>query len=95
MEALAHGHIHAETAEPLSVMSEAVLALATLPPGRFQGQVMGSLEVLSALHRPAIDFATGGVVPGYGAAEIGARAASQRRRSAKRSDLGDEETQTQ
>jgi NAD(P)-dependent dehydrogenase (short-subunit alcohol dehydrogenase family) len=63
--AMQAGHLPRDVGEPLSVMAEAALVMATIPPGSYQGQVCSSLEFLTEVARPIVDFKTGLTMPGY------------------------------
>jgi citronellol/citronellal dehydrogenase len=59
-----------ELTEPLEGMAEAVLALATAPPGTMQGEVRRSLELLAHLDLSVRDLHGESVLPGYAAHEL-------------------------
>jgi NAD(P)-dependent dehydrogenase (short-subunit alcohol dehydrogenase family) len=61
--------------EPLEVMAEAALALATAPPS-VRGLVVRSLELLAQLDRPVRELDGARVLPGYDVADLKASMAS-------------------
>jgi len=77
----------AELTEPLEGMAEAVLALATAPPGTLQGQVRRSLELLAQLDLSVHDLYGEWILPGYAAHELPARIAEIDGEAARPRDL--------
>ena len=84
-EAMNAGHVPKEVGEPLSVMAEAALVMATIAPGTYSGQVRGSLEFLAEVGRPVVDFRTGLLLPDYDLTMLRKRAAALRRNRRKQS----------
>jgi citronellol/citronellal dehydrogenase len=62
----------ADLTEPLEVMAEAILALATAPPP-VRGLVLRDLELLDLLGRPVCDLTGATVLDGYSAGELAER----------------------
>jgi NAD(P)-dependent dehydrogenase (short-subunit alcohol dehydrogenase family) len=80
------GAMRSDLTEPLEVMAEAVLALATAPTD-VSGLVVRDMELLGELDRPARTLDGAAVVVGYTAAEMPARIAELGESSTKQQDL--------
>lgn len=80
------GAMQDEITEPLEVMAEAILALATAPPGA-GGIVMRDMDLLDRLHRPVRTLDGSAVLPRYDAADLPQRIAELSDASTRQQDL--------
>lgn len=80
------GAMQDEITEPLEVMAEAILALATAPPGA-GGIVMRDMDLLDRLHRPVRTLDGSAVLPRYDAADLPQRIAELSDASTRQPDL--------
>jgi NAD(P)-dependent dehydrogenase (short-subunit alcohol dehydrogenase family) len=80
------GAMHDEVTEPLEVMAEAILALATAPPD-VRGIVVRDLDLLGLLGRPVREFSGTGIVEGYDVGDLPRRIAELGGAAARQQDL--------
>ena len=74
-ELMEAGRLDAAFSEPIDAMAEATLALATIEPGRIEGQFRKSYELLLDLDRPMYDAHGRELLDGYQPADLPARIA--------------------
>ena len=80
------GALGADLTEPVEVMAEAVLALATAPPD-VSGLVVRDLELLVMLDRPVRDASGASVLEGFSVAELPTRIREMGESTANTNDL--------
>ncbi len=80
------GAMKDEITEPLEVMAEAILALATAPP-EVRGVVMRDMDLLDRLGRPVHTLDGAAVLPRYDANDLPARIAELSDASTRQQDL--------